>query len=533
MRGLFKLPITHYPLTMHTSTELLRRIVPAVLLLFFSVAVQAAEKSSSYTAALESISVEQLKGYVDYLADDELEGREAGKRGGRTAGEYLRDRLEKLELQGAGADGTFFQPFGQNFRNVLAILPGSDEKLKDQFVVVNAHYDHVGYGTWRNSRGPVGQIHNGADDNASGTAALLELAEAFSMLPVSPRRSILFAFWDAEEKGLLGSKHWVARPTVPIENVVIEINLDMIGRLRNEKLKIFGTRTGYGWRRLISFQNTEEALKLDFRWTLLPNSDHYPFFKRNIPALLLHTGLHDQYHSPRDDAELINNPGIRRVSRLLFAMVYELADGEQVPGFRKAARYETKTGRWLLALFTPRLPRRLGAHWDPKESAADGLRLTHIDVGSAAEKANLRNGDRIVEFAGRKIHGGEELRAAVLSAENPAKAIVRRAGQNEPLTVTVHLAGKPLRMGIAWRIDDAEPGTVILTYVAPDSPADRAGLHAGDRIYQTAGEDFSDDRQFARMIETLPKPLELLVERDGRLRTVMIHIETKPLDRAA
>jgi len=518
---------------MYTSAELSRRIVPAVLLLFFSVVVQAAEKSSAYTAALESISVEQLKGHVGYLADDELEGREAGCRGSRTAGVYLRDRLKELELQSAGTDGTFFQPFGQNFRNVLALLPGSDEKLKDQFVVVSAHYDHVGYGTQRNSRGPIGQIHNGADDNASGTAALLELAEALSMLPVSPRRSILFAFWDAEEKGLLGSKHWVARPTIPIENVVADINLDMIGRLRNEQLKIFGTRTGYGWRRLICFQNTEEALKLDFDWTFKPNSDHYPFFKRNIPALLLHTGLHDQYHSPRDDANLINNPGIRRVSRLLFGMVYELADAEQTPGFRKTASHETKTGTWLLALLTPRLPRRLGAHWDPKESAAEGLRLTHIDAGSAAEDAKLKPGDRIVEFAGRKIHGGEELRTAVLGTENSAKAIVRRAGQNELLTVTVHLAGKPLRMGIAWRIDDAEPGTVILTYVAPGSPADRAGLHAGDRIYQVAGKDFSDDRQFAGMIETLPEPLKLLVERDGRLRTVVIHIETEPLDRAA
>ncbi len=518
---------------MHTSAGLSRRIVPAVLLLFFSVVVQAAEKSSSYTAALESISVEQLKGHVDYLADDELEGREAGKRGGRTAGDYLKDRLEELELQGAGANGAFFQPFGQNFRNVLAILPGSDEKLKDQCVVVSAHYDHVGYGTKRNSRGPVGQIHNGADDNASGAAALLELAEAFSMLPVSPRRSILFAFWDAEEKGLLGSKHWVAKPTIPIENVVAEINIDMIGRLRNEKLKIFGTRTGYGLRRLICFQNTEEALKLEFDWTLKPNSDHYPFFERNIPAMLLHTGLHDQYHTPRDDAELINNQGMRRVARLLFGMVYELADAEQVPGFRKAARHETKTGRWLLALLTPRLPRRLGAHWDPKESAAEGLRLTHIDAGSAAEKADLRKGDRIVEFAGRKINNGEELRAAVLSTENSAKVLVRRAGQDEPITATVRLAGKPMQLGIAWRIDDAEPGAVILTYVAPGSPADRAGLHPGDRIYQVAGRDFSDDRQFARLIETTPEPLKLLVERNSRLRTVVIHIETKPLDRAA
>ena len=139
---------------------------------------------------------------------------------------------------------------------MLAILQGSDPKLRDQVIVVGAHYDHLGYGG-RASLGPYGYIHPGADDNASGTAAVLELAKAFTILSAPPKRSILFAAWDAEEKGLLGSKYWVAHPTVPLEHVVAAVNLDMVGRLRDDHLIVFGARSGYGWRRLLSSQNDD------------------------------------------------------------------------------------------------------------------------------------------------------------------------------------------------------------------------------------------------------------------------------------
>ncbi len=425
------------------------RFVPVVLILVCSIALRAAEGSSSYRAALESITADRLQQHVDYLADDRLEGREAGRRGGRAAGEYLRERLAELDLQGAADGGTFFQHFAPNFRNVLAVLPGSDEQLKDRYVVVSAHYDHVGYGTRRNSRGPVGYIHNGADDNASGASGLLELAEAFTMLPRPPKRSILFAFWDAEEKGMLGSKHWAAQPNVPLADVVAGVDMDMIGRLRDDRLFVFGARSGCGWRRLLSFQNEATALKLEFNWTLKHNSDHYPLFARNIPVLLLHTGKHEAYHTPYDDARHINSEGMSRVVRLVFGVVHELADGGQTPRFRPSARRETEHTRRRWAAMATELP------------------------------------------------------------------------------------NKPLRLGIMWRIDDAEPGTVILTHVVADSPAARAGLRRGDRIYRIAGGDFPDDRRFAQLARTLAEPLELLVERDGRLRTVVLYIESEPLRRAA
>ena len=511
------------------------RLVPiaAACYCLSSVAVQASEKSSSYLAALESITAEDLKGHVDYLADDALEGREAGRRGGRAAGDYLRDRLGELRLRGAGVDGGFVQPFAPNFRNVLGLLAGSDPELKNEILIVGAHYDHVGYGTRRNSRGPIGRVHNGADDNASGTSGLLELAEAFTMLAEPPPRSILFAFWDAEEKGLLGSRYWVAHPTLPLDHVVMVINLDMIGRLRKDRLMVFGTRSGYGLRKLVSRQNEGPVLRLDFSWTLKPNSDHYPFFQQKIPILLWHTGLHADHHRPSDDAKLINHAGMRWATRLLFHVAYELANRPQTTAFRREAGSETERTRTWRAAHRPQPASRLGVAWRRQADSGEGVRLVRVVSGSPAEKAGLRPGDRIVRFAGREIHSGDQLSGTVISAQNPASLVVRRPGRPEPLDLTVQLDGKPLRLGITWRVDDAEPGTIILTHVVPGSPAARGGLRLGDRIYQVAGRDFADEKEFIQLANALPEPLELLVERDGRLRTVVLYFETEPLKRAA
>ena len=130
------------------------------------------------SAALDTITSGELRQHVSTLADDTFEGREAGSRGGRAAGHYLVQRLQSMELEPAGEDGRYDQPFGRDFRNILGVLRGADPELQQEVVILSAHYDHVGYGTRRDSLGPVGYIHNGADDNASGTAALLEVAQA-------------------------------------------------------------------------------------------------------------------------------------------------------------------------------------------------------------------------------------------------------------------------------------------------------------------------------------------------------------------
>ncbi len=220
------------------------RLSFVLLLLACTPAAWATENEASLRAALDSIQAGQIRESIEELADARLEGREAGSRGGHAAGERLRARLAALGLRGIGPGGSFFQPFGTDYRNILALLEGSDPVRKHQWIIVGAHYDHIGFATSRGSTlGPSGVLHPGADDNASGTAGLLELAEAFRLLPEPPRRSVVFAFWDAEEKGLLGSKHFAqSLPPSPTQ-IVLGVNLDMIGRLRNDRLLIFGTRS--------------------------------------------------------------------------------------------------------------------------------------------------------------------------------------------------------------------------------------------------------------------------------------------------
>jgi hypothetical protein len=454
--------------------------VAATLILLLSWrpgALVAVEKDAVYRAALDSISADELKAHVDYLADDAREGREPGTRGGREAGDYVARHFEDDHLLPGGEQG-YFQAFEPGGRNVLALVRGRDPR-RHEVIVVGAHYDHVGRGTHRNSRGPVGSIHNGADDNASGTAGLVELAEAFSLLP-PPGRSVLFAAWDAEEMGMIGSKHWVAHPTLGGDRVVFVWNLDMIGRLRDNRLMVLGSRSGVGLRRFLAGHNRE--FSIDFVWSTKPNADHWPFFEASTPVLTVNTGLHDEYHTPSDDAALIDPEGMRQVVRMVFEGLCDMADADAVPRFREMARQETdeiQRQRFVAV--------RSAARWH----------------GAHAKEPTVAESDAVAEAAGDTAD----------------------AGSIAPNGEVVWGESKPLRLGISWRVDPAEPGTVVLVGVMPDSPSHRAGLEPADRVYQVAGEDFADQDDFAQRVKTLPGPLELLVERDGKLRTVVLHVD--------
>jgi hypothetical protein len=421
----------------------------------------------------------------------------------------------------------------------LGLLEGSDERLHDELVIVSAHYDHVGYGNGSNSYGPTGYIHNGADDNASGTSALLECLEAFAAMSEPPRRSILFACWDAEEKGLLGSTYWIKHPTVPLDHVAFVINVDMLGRLRNDRLEVYGSRTSYSVRRMLSTHNDQYAgLNLDFNWDMRSDSDHYPFYSEGVPVIMLHTGLHDDYHRPSDDADRVNADGMQRAARLLFYTASDLADRPESPRFRSASRRESSGDRRELERELSAVPPRLGIAWKEPETnslngdtPSAGLVLMRVENGSAAERAGLSAGDRLLEFAGRPVTDPSQLVLDVLDAPTRVDVVVEREGEPTQRTLTVDLAGSPVRFGISWRDDDAEPGAAIVTRVVPGSRAQRAGVRPGDRIYEVSGRQYKDGDELRDLLKTLDSPIDLLLERRGRLSRVTIDVPpTMPND---
>lgn len=473
-------------------------------------------------AALNSITVPDLRAHLEVLSDDAMEGREAGSRGGRAAAAYLAKKFAELGLKPGGDSEAYTQVFeGGNYRNLLAVVDGSDAELKHQYVLVGAHYDHVGYGTRTNSRGPWGYIHNGADDNASGVSGVLEVAQAVSLLEPPPKRSILFALWDAEEKGMLGSKHWGANPTVPLRDVVMAFNADMIGRLRGETVHVFGTRTAVGLRRWASEANSATELLIDFSWELKANSDQFSFVERGIPTLMLHTGLHDQWHRPSDDADTINYDGASVATRFLFSLVVQAANQPDRFEFRKESRVESPAVQERLEKPSPPRAPRLGIAWRKQEGERAGVYLTGVTPGSAADRAGLQIGDRLRSLAGQEVADDSRLGTAIWAAPSPATIVVERAG-GETLQVQVEFDGEPLRYGFSWREDPAEPGTVVLIEIMPQSAAYLAGLQLGDRIYRVANRDFRSGEELARLLSSVPTPVPILIERSGRLQTVVV-----------
>jgi C-terminal processing protease CtpA/Prc len=232
---------------------------------------------------------------------------------------------------------------------------------------------------------------------------------------------------------------------------------------------------------------------------------------------------------------LINREGMVQVTRLLFGVLYDLAERPAaVPSFRAAGRYETPEREKAVPGQTAKPADRLGVVWFEDAAVVGGVRVSSIAAGSPAERAGLSVDDRIVRFAGRDIRSDDDFFGAVSAAENPAAMSVKRPGEETPLELSVELSGSPLRWGIMWRVDDAEPAAVILTHVVPGSPAARAGLSVGDRVYRVAGRDFADENEFLELAKTLAMPIQLLVERDGRLRVIVLQLpQAEPAKRAA
>lgn len=471
--------------------------------------------------AIERITIADLKRHCGTLASDALEGREAGTMGSRAAGAYLQTELRKIDsLKGATSAG-WIQEFG-SFQNLIAVLPGSDPVLRNEIILIGAHYDHVGRGNQTNSHGPFGYIHNGADDNASGTAALLELADAFASMTPAPKRTLVFAFWDAEEMGLLGSMHWLKQPTHPLKSIRQVINIDMLGRLREGKVIVVGWRSAPGLRNRLVRQNPKGDLLYHYEPKVIGDSDHYPFYVAGIPSLHLDTGKHDDYHRPSDDADKLNYPGILKMAAFVFRLVEEFANEPTVPAFRREALTELQPS-WMTARQQPAAV-RLGVAFDVEQMMKDRAVVTEVTAGSAALKAGIRPGDRLVKLAHWDTGTVADLKTIVRIAANPVAVALERPGTDALVELQLNLTGEPVRVGITWQLDDAIPDSVIITNVIPDSPADRAGLKVGDVVMKLADETVTSDEEFRRHLLNDHGPLQFQVERDGVLQLISVKL---------
>lgn len=282
--------------------------------------------------------------------------------------------------------------------NVVGALEGSDPKLKREFIVIGAHYDHLGHGG-ESSRDPNSSaVHHGADDNASGVAGLLELARIFSAEKKQLRRSVLFIAFSAEESGLIGSNYFVNHPAVPIADTVTMLNLDMIGRLRDGKLTIGGVGSSPEFRKLVEDLNKggnpAPGLTLQLSEDGFGPSDHSSFYAKQIPVLFFFTGTHEDYHKPSDTADKINYEGQARVVSFTADIVRALDRKNARPAYVLARSQSSGRGSGFRVY--------LGTVPNYAESS-DGMLLDGVRDDSPAAKAGLKARDKIVKLAGRDI----------------------------------------------------------------------------------------------------------------------------------
>jgi hypothetical protein len=306
--------------------------------------------------------------------------------------------------------------------NVVGIIPGRDERLKEQAIVIGAHYDHLGKGG-EGSLAPdqSGVVHPGADDNASGTAALLALARGFAA--AGAPRMLVFVAFAGEEMGILGSTHYVRRPAVPVDKTVLMVNLDMVGRLRG-KLHVGGADSGTGLRRVVADAADGLGLGLALRADPFGPSDHTAFYTAGVPVLFLFTGAHDDYHRPTDTWDKLNAPGLATVTRFVARVVAGVAADPSPPAYAKIeapARAARPSGYGPLFGVVP----------DFTDPGGPGVRVTGIRPGSPAERAGVRTGDVIVKFAGVAVRTLDDFMFA-LQRQRPGdrvEVIIQRDGQ--------------------------------------------------------------------------------------------------------
>lgn len=409
--------------------------------------------SLAFAVVLQTRAQDQgeMRRTVEYLASQELGGRYPDTAGDTLASEFIVGRLHSLKLKrivkgkkktGYYQDFTYGKDVQRTTHNIIAVLPGKDRRLKDEYIVVGSHYDHLGMGgQGSGSRRPdtLG-VHPGADDNASGDAVVLQLARYFKK--ARPARSIIFAFFGAEEQGIVGSKRFVewmrqedpCRIHLPagLEGIVAMVNLDMVGRMRDNALSVSGTGTSTDFKALAEMAAERTQLTITCTPDGYGPSDQASFVAADIPVLYLTTGGHMEYHTPDDVPSTLSYDGMQRTLDYARELVTELAGRPGKPDFIPVPGSNTMShARFKVTLGL--MPDVTGA------STVPGLRADIVVAGKPAFAAGMRSGDIIQEIDGKPVKDINEYmeRLSELKAGTTIPVKVLRGG--ETIVLQVHL----------------------------------------------------------------------------------------------
>ena len=346
------------------------------------------------------IKANDIKKHIEYLAADKLEGRGTGTDGGKKAAKYLVKQFKKIGLKPYGDKGTFLQEFPAKkglppnisyvqAANVVGFLNNGSDKT----IVIGAHYDHLGKGDQGSSleANSVGNIHNGADDNASGTAGLIELAKYYTKNKITEKHNFLFIGFSGEELGLIGSKYYADNATIDLKSVNCMLNMDMIGRYRADKgLTIGGWGTSSFWGKEIPQLATNQSVKYNVDSAGIGPSDHTSFYLKNLPVMFFFTGAHQEYHKPSDDANLINYEGEAKVLALATSVIQKIEESSKLDFIQVANNPHAGNARSSFKVTMGIIP----------DYAYDkgGVRIDGVTKGRPAEKAGLQAGDVITKL---------------------------------------------------------------------------------------------------------------------------------------
>ena len=385
---------------------------------------------------------------VRFLADDKQEGRGVGTGGLERSGAYIKEGFGRAGLQ------TSFQDFtipadapavlhtnlaGTATRNVVAVIPGGSPKWRGEFIVVGAHYDHLGLGGF-GALDPdsTGRVHNGADDNASGTAALLEIGRILGARKPAPARTIVLVAFSGEELGTLGSSYFVQHAVPqPIDSLYAMLNMDMVGRLRNARLMALGAATAREFPALLDSLNTPPRFDLRASGDGWGPSDHAVFFGARHPVLHFFTDLHEDYHRSTDDWQKLNVAGLAQVAQFVADLAWVLANRPAQLTFVDAPRPQASSGGSGYGAYLGTIPDMSGGN------VSDGVRITGVRAGSPAEQAGLKGGDVITAIGDKHIANLYDMTDA-LRSHQPGDTVVivsRRDGVEHHATTVLGKRG--------------------------------------------------------------------------------------------